>query len=95
MDLNWAHHRREALAAARLKAKNLARSRIPAGAKLHIIETCLRPSLAYGLALVPYNCAVLQTLTSVLDTATKRAVGLTAAAPIALAQAAPERGGLG
>lgn len=95
MDLNWAHQRQEALATVRLKAKNLVRSRIPGGAKLHIIETCLRPSLAYGLALVPYNCVDLKVLTSVLNTSTKQAVGLTAAAPSAMAQAAPERGGMG
>ena len=50
---------------------------------------------------MPYDCADLKVLIysvltySVLTTATKRAVGLTAAAPNALVQAAPERDGLG
>jgi hypothetical protein len=95
MDLNWSHHVRAAAKKAREKASNLARSLASPAHKIRIIETCMRPSLAYGLDLMPGTVADLYVLQSILDTATKKASGLTASAPSAFASTPRERGGLG
>jgi hypothetical protein len=54
MELDCKHHKKAVLKKARDKARHLARCCITGRQTLLIIETCLRPSMAYGLALMPF-----------------------------------------
>ena len=95
VDLNFRHHVTALAAKMRKKAAALAASMASSSQKLRIIDTCLRPAMAYGTDLAICPLSQLTTLQSVLNTATKRAYGVMASAPNALTQTPRAAGGMG
>ena len=95
MTLDWAEHKRRALAKCKHICGAIRASRLHTQQKLHTLDRWIIRKVAYGFPTVPYSPTDIQALDTALNAVVKAAYGLPAGMPTSLLRAEPELFGLG
>jgi hypothetical protein len=95
LTLDWKHQFSSLLTKLKAKAGRLRQSRLPAGTKMRIIQTVLKPQVSYSFSVAPYTAAQLKAFDSQLASVAKHAYGQRHAMPTAMVMADVNKSGLG